>query len=278
MKLNNNAKVFYKDGDEKYLAKTTDLCFSAHQDDIEIMAYGPIAKCYRDKDNWFTGVVITDGAGSPRSGIYENYTNDEMKLIRIEEQRNAGVVGEYAATILLGYPSSVVKGKEKSDIKEDIKAIIREAKPETIYVHNLADKHATHVACAVTVLDAIRELEKEYRPNKILGLEVWRGLDWMVDSEKVCLDTSKYPNVEAAVLGVYDSQISGGKRYDLAAVGRRLANATFFESHDVDDMTSMSYAMDLTPLMESNISYTEYVNKYIESFKTNVNDMIDKFV
>ena len=76
MKLNKNAKVFYKDNDEKYLAKTTDLCFSAHQDDIEIMAYGPISKCYRDKDNWFTGVVITDGAGSPRSGIYADYSND----------------------------------------------------------------------------------------------------------------------------------------------------------------------------------------------------------
>ena len=278
MELNKNACVFYKDGDKNYLAKTTDLCFSAHQDDIEIMAYGPIAKCYRDSKNWFTGVVITDGAGSPRSGIYENYTNDDMKKIRIEEQRNAGVVGEYAATILLGYPSSVVKGSDKADLKEDIKAIIRETKPETIYVHNLADKHATHVACAVTVLDAIRELEKEYRPNKILGLEVWRGLDWMVDNEKVCLDTSKYPNVEAAVLGVYDSQISGGKRYDLAAVGRRLANATFFESHDVDDMTSMSYAMDLTPLMDTGVSYTEYVNKYIDSFKKNVNDMIEKFV
>ena len=278
MKLNKNAKVFYKDNDEKYLAKTTDLCFSAHQDDIEIMAYGPISKCYRDKNNWFTGVVITDGAGSPRSGIYENYTNEDMKAIRIEEQHNAAIVGEYASAILLGYPSSVVKGKEKTDIKEDIKAIIRATKPETIYVHNLADKHATHVACAVTVLDAIRELKDNEKPKKVLGLEVWRGLDWMVDNEKVCLDTSKYPNVEAAVLGVYDSQISGGKRYDLAAVGRRLANATFFESHDVDDMTSMSYAMDLTPLISSNISYTEYVNKYIESFKTNVNDMIDKFV
>ena len=278
MKLNNNAKVFYKDNDEKYLAKTTDLCFSAHQDDIEIMAYGPISKCYRDKNNWFTGVVITDGAGSPRSGIYENYTNEDMKAIRIEEQHNAAIVGEYASAILLGYPSSVVKGKEKTDIKEDIKAIIRATKPETIYVHNLADKHATHVACAVTVLDAIRELKDNEKPKKVLGLEVWRGLDWMVDSEKVCLDTSKYPNVEAAVLGVYDSQISGGKRYDLAAVGRRLANATFFESHDVDDMTSMSYAMDLTPLISSNMSYTEYVNGYIDSFKKNVNDMIDKFV
>lgn len=278
MKLNKNAKVFYKDNDEKYLAKTTDLCFSAHQDDIEIMAYGPISKCYRDKNNWFTGVVITDGAGSPRSGIYENYTNEDMKAIRIEEQHNAAIVGEYASAILLGYPSSVVKGKEKTDIKEDIKAIIRATKPETIYVHNLADKHATHVACAVTVLDAIRELKDNEKPKKVLGLEVWRGLDWMVDNEKVCLDTSKYPNVEAAVLGVYDSQISGGKRYDLAAVGRRLANATFFESHDVDDMTSMSYAMDLTPLISSNMSYTEYVNGYIDSFKKNVNDMIDKFV
>ena len=107
---------------------------------------------------------------------------------------------------------------------------------------------------------------------------MWRGLDWMVDKEKVCLDTSKYPNVEAAVLGVYDSQISGGKRYDNAAVGRRLANATFFESHDVDDVTSMSYAMDLTPLITENIDYVEYVNKYIDSFKKDVNDTIKKFM
>lgn len=278
MKLNKNAYVYYKDNNEQYLKKTTDLCFSAHQDDIEIMAYGPISKCYRDDKNWFTGVVITDGAGSPRSGIYENYTNEDMKKIRIVEQKNAAVVGEYAGVICLGYPSSVVKGTDKKDIKEDIKEIIRATHPETVYIHNLADKHATHVACAVTVLDAIRELDDSDKPSKVLGLEVWRGLDWMVDKEKVCLDTSKYPNVEAAVLGVYDSQISGGKRYDNAAVGRRLANATFFESHDVDDVTSMSYAMDLTPIITENIDYVEYVNKYIDSFKKDVNDTIKKFM
>lgn len=276
MKLNNNAYVYCKDDDKKMLAKTTDLCFSAHQDDIEIMAYGPISKCYRDKDNWFTGVVITDGAGSPRSGIYADYSNDDMKAVRIVEQTNAAVVGEYAGVICLGYPSSVVKGKDRESIREDIKEIIREAKPDTVYVHNLADKHATHVACAITVLDAIRELDPKDRPKRVLGLEVWRGLDWMLDSEKICLDTSKYPNVEAAVLGVYDSQISGGKRYDLAAVGRRLANATFFESHDVDDMSSMSYAMDLTPLVNGKMSYVDYVNKYIDSFKSNVDLMIEK--
>lgn len=276
MKLNNNAYVYCKDDDKKMLAKTTDLCFSAHQDDIEIMAYGPISKCYRDKDNWFTGVVITDGAGSPRSGIYADYSNDDMKAVRIVEQTNAAVVGEYAGVICLGYPSSVVKGNDRESIREDIKEIIREAKPDTVYVHNLADKHATHVACAITVLDAIRELDPKDRPKRVLGLEVWRGLDWMLDSEKICLDTSKYPNVEAAVLGVYDSQISGGKRYDLAAVGRRLANATFFESHDVDDMSSMSYAMDLTPLVNGKMSYVDYVNKYIDSFKSNVDLMIEK--
>ena len=49
MELNKNACVFYKDGDKSYLAKTTDLCFSAHQDDIEIMAlelYAPFFLYY----------------------------------------------------------------------------------------------------------------------------------------------------------------------------------------------------------------------------------------
>lgn len=278
MKLNDNAIVFYKDDNAEMLAKTTDLCFAAHQDDIEIMAYGPIAKCYRSEENWFTGVTITDGAGSPRSGIYENYTDEDMKKVRIVEQKNASIVGEYASQIMLGYPSSAVKSKDRTKVKEDIKEIIRACKPETIYIHNLADKHKTHVGTAIAVLDALRELEPKSRPNKVYAMEVWRGLDWVNDSEKVLFDTSKYPNVEAAVLGVYDSQISGGKRYDNATVGRRLANATFYESHDVDSFTSANYAIDMTPVINSNVSYIDYINGYIDRFKSNVDDMLNELM
>ena len=57
-------------------------------------------------------------------------------------------------------------------------------------------------------------------------------------------------NLQAALNGVFDSQISGGKRYDLAVMGRRLAHAPFHESHATDKQTGLTYAMDLTPLAQ----------------------------
>ena len=63
------------------------------------------------------------------------------------------------------------------------------------------------------------------------------------------MNVSDHENLQFALLGVFDSQIAGGKRYDLASMGRRRANATYFESHGVDATTGLSYAMDMTPLM-----------------------------
>jgi hypothetical protein len=93
------------------IARTTHLCISAHQDDIEIMAYHGIAECVGQKDQWFTGVVVTNGAGSPRSGIYGQYTDLEMQKVRILEQRKAAYVGEYACQIQLT-PSRVRRSQE----------------------------------------------------------------------------------------------------------------------------------------------------------------------
>jgi hypothetical protein len=84
------------------------------------------------------------------------------------------------------------------------------------------------------------------RPKSVCGCEVWRGLDWMMDGEKVAHHVAAHENLAAALNGVFDSQIAGGKRYDLATLGRRRANATFFESHAVDECESVSFAMDLT--------------------------------
>ena len=100
------AEVYIPDGlpVEQALARTTHLCFSAHQDDIEIMAAQPILECFQQKDKWFTGVVVTDGRGSPRNGLYEKYSDDEMRLVRFKEQRKAAIVGEFAAQVMLDYP------------------------------------------------------------------------------------------------------------------------------------------------------------------------------
>jgi len=236
---------------EQALARTTHLAVSAHQDDIEIMAAAAILECFQQEDKWFTGVVLTDGRGSPRSGLYGRYDDEQMRVTRFKEQFKAAVIGEYAAQVMLDYPSQAVKDGGDRQPVEDLAALLQAAHPRYVYTHNLADKHDTHVGTALKVIAAIRSLEEAVRPEKLYGCEVWRDLDWMLDSDKVPFDLTAHENLQAALLGVYDSQIAGGKRYDQASLGRRRANATYFESHGVDVTTGLSYAMDLTPLIHA---------------------------
>lgn len=245
------AEVFVPDAlpVERALARTTHLCVSAHQDDIEIMAAGPILECFQQKDRWFTGVVVTDGRGSPRDNLYKDYTDEEMRLVRFKEQNKAAIVGEYSAQVMLDYPSRIVKDASRPEPTGDIRALLEAAGPEIVYTHNLADKHDTHVSVALRVIAAIRDLPEARRPKKLYGCEVWRALDWMADVDKVPFDVSEHENLQAALLGVFDSQIAGGKRYDLASLGRRRANATYFETHGVDLTIGLSFAMDMTPLV-----------------------------
>jgi len=262
---------------EQALSRTTHLCFSAHQDDIEIMAAQPIVECFQQADKWFTGVVVTDGRGSPRNGLYEKYSDDEMRLVRFKEQRKAAIVGEFAAQVMLDFPSKVVKDAERNEPVEDILKILRATKPKYIYTHNLADKHDTHVGVALRVIEALRRLNQAERPEKIFGCEVWRGLDWMVDSDKVIMDLSAHENLQFALLGVFDSQIAGGKRYDLASMGRRRANATYFESHGVDDTTGLSYAMDMTPLMnDASLKPAEFAQGFVQRLSLDIQERVNR--
>lgn len=273
------AEIFVPDGQpvEQALARTTHLCFSAHQDDIEIMAVHPILECFQQKDKWFTGVVVTDGRGSPRNGIYEQYSDDEMRLVRFKEQRKAAILGEYAAQIMLDHPSKAIKDAARKEPAEDILTILRATKPATVYTHNLADKHDTHVGTALRVIEAIRKMDPAERPAQLVGCEVWRALDWMVDSDKLPMDVSDHENLQAALLGVFDSQIVGGKRYDLASMGRRRANATYFESHGVDLTTGLSYGMDMTPLIrDETIDPCNFAESLIQNFAQDVRDRLQR--
>jgi LmbE family N-acetylglucosaminyl deacetylase len=273
------AEIFIPDGQpvESALARTTHLCFAAHQDDIEIMAANPIVECFQQKDKWFTGVVVTDGRGSPRNGLYEQYSDDEMRLVRFKEQRKAAYVGEFAAQILLDIPSRIIKDASRQEPVDDILAILGATKPQIVYTHNLADKHDTHVGVALRVIEALRKLEPAERPERVVGCEVWRALDWMVDTDKLMMDLSDHENLQFALLGVFDSQIAGGKRYDLASMGRRRANATYFESHGVDNTTGLSYGMDMTPLMnDASLDPAEFVGGFIQRFANDVQQRIGR--
>jgi LmbE family N-acetylglucosaminyl deacetylase len=268
----------FKDEDEA-LFSTTDLCIAAHHDDIEIMAFGPISACFDDPDRAFTGAVLSDGAGSPRGGVYGAFTDGQMKEIRVEEQLNAARIGGYAAQCFLAFTSSELKDAGNFAPVDDIEALLLATLPKRVYTHNLADKHDTHVAVALRTIEALRRLPAEKRPEKVYSMEVWRGLDWLCDSDKAVFDTSAHPHLAAALLGVYDSQINGGKRYDSAALGRRFANATFFESHATDKSDSISFALDITELTENpGLSPQEFISRYIRAFEREVEGRIEKFI
>ena len=277
---NSTADLYVPDGTElaTALSRTTHLCIAAHQDDTEIMAYHGIAECFGQPDKWFTNVTVTNGAGSPRSGIYGHYTDEEMQGVRRVEQRKAAVVGGYSAQIQLDYTSSAVKDPKQTGVQEDLVTILRATRPRVVYLHNLADKHDTHVAVALRALAALRTLDPEARPNRVYGCEVWRDLDWMVDSDKQVLPVSTYPNLAAALVGIFDSQVSGGKRYDLAIAGRRLANATFLASHETDEEAAVTYAMDLTPLVsDPGLPITDYVAGFLDRTGKDIKARINKF-
>ena len=280
MKLHNpHADVFVPDRLEAAaaLARTTHICFSAHQDDIEIIAYHGVLECFGQKDKWFTGVVVTNGAGSPRAGLYANYTDEEMQKIRLVEQRKAAFVGEYGCQIQLGYTSGEVKDAANITVRDDILAILQAAKPQVVYLHNPADKHDTHVAVTLRAIDALRALDPAERPKKVYGCEVWRDLDWLPDEDKQALPVSGHSNIAAALVGVFDSQVVGGKRYDLATAGRRLANATYFASHAVDVETALTFAMDLTPLIaDPALPVSEYACRFIDKLRADVAGRIQK--
>jgi LmbE family N-acetylglucosaminyl deacetylase len=274
-----SAELFIPDGlaETEALARTTHACFGAHQDDIEIMAAAGIIDCFQRPDKWFMGVVVTNGAGSPRDDVYKDFSDEEMRVVRRKEQKKAAYVGEFSAQALLDFSSSAIKDGANLAPVEDIAALLRASSPEVVYTHNLADKHDTHVGVAFKVIAAIRSLPREERPKTLYGCEVWRDLDWMTDADKVPFNCSGHESLQAALLGVFDSQIAGGKRYDLATMGRRKAHATYFESHGTDTTTGLNFGMDLTPLIEDDtLDPGVFVQSFIERFSQELSSRFAK--
>ena len=278
MKLNRpGAEIWVPDGQAppEALRRTTHMGIGAHQDDVEILAQRGILDCYDRRDQWFTAVVVTDGAGSARSGPYADFTDDQMRAVRKMEQKKAGMVGDYSAVVLLDYTSGDVKTPKAPPIVADLAAILSAARPRIVYTHNLADKHDTHVGAALRVIEACRALPSDQRPARVLGGEVWRDLDWMCDPDKVALDVQDREALTTALLGVFDSQITGGKRYDLATSGRYRAHATYHQSHSLDATVALTFAMDLTPLVQSDsLDPLAYAKGYIERFGAEVADRV----
>ena len=253
-------------------ARTSHLGIGAHQDDLEFMAFHGISSCYEQNGAWFSGVTCTDGGGSSRKGKYAETSDDEMKIIRKEEQRRAAELGKYSFMAQLGYPSAVIKDAEKRNaLVDELEVLLLTTQPEIIYTHNPADRHATHVGVFLAAIEAIRRVPPFSRPKKVYGCEVWRDLDWLCHEDKMALDVSGHPDLAKQLNACFDSQIAGGKNYGDAVIGRRKANATFYDSHSSDVVDQLWFAMDLTELAEDEtLSINDFVDAKLKRFQSAV--------
>lgn len=281
MKLHNAAAdIFVPDGTppEAAFAQVTDLCVAAHQDDAEIMAYNAIADCYQRSDRLLCVVVLTDGGGSPRSGAYAGYTNEQIHIKRSQEQRDAARIGGYLA-VQLAWPSEAVRTGEKEAIEEELAALFLAMCPAVVYLHNPADRHETHLGAFLRALGALRRLPRQARPQKLYGMEVWRTLDWLSAEDKVVFDTARYPELAEAVITAYESQCTPQKRFDRAALGRRYANATFSAPRECDETDACNFGMDLTLLLEDDgLSPADFIMEKVRHFADDVQGLLTRFM
>lgn len=249
-------------------ARSSHLGIGAHQDDLEFMAYHGIATCYEQDSAWFSGITCTDGCGSARAGAFANKSDVEMAAIRVQEQRRAAKIGQYSYMMQLGLPSASIKDSNtRMELVDHLEHLLLVTQPEVLYTHNPADKHASHVAVFQATLDALRRIPPFSRPKQVYGCEVWRDLDWLEAEDKVALDVSQHPELAQLLNSCFESQIFAGKNYGEAVLGRRTAHATFHQSHSVDTVEKLCFAIDLTPLVEDDtIEVARFLRTKLERF------------
>lgn len=251
------------------LARTTHLGIGAHADDLEIFAISAILECFEHPERWFTGVTLSDGAGSAR-GALGAISDAELVARRRQEQREAARLGRYSAQLQFGYPSAQLKDRDARERAiDELVQVLRATQPEIVLTHNLCDRHDTHVATTLCVLRACQRLSASERPQQLLGCEVWRDLDWLVDAQRVALLADQQEPLQRALLEVFESQLGGGKRYDLATLGRRRAHATYSASHVSDAHEGLVFAMDLSELLHGG-DERQLVERAISAFREDV--------
>ncbi len=264
----NGARATSPLGGEVAWNEITHLAIGAHPDDLEFMAGHGIVQCEEPnaKSRGFGGVTVAAGA--------EDAT---MKQVRRLEQEAAAKLGGYKAIVTLDHLSRALKLGDRTSLVEDLKTILRQVKLEVLYTHNPMDKHDTHVAVCLSVIEALRALPPEKHPKVVYGCEVWRGLDWLMDNDKIPLDVSNGEPLLRKLMAVYKSQLVD-KAYDEAVLGRKRSNATFLDARASDQMKLCEYAVDMTPLIrDPKLSVETWVHSHIKDFESDVMGRLKRF-
>ena len=280
--VRSDAEMYIPDGvsQETALSRADILAICAHPDDLEVMAVPGILKAYAQGGLRFFGIVATNGVGSMRSVDYLDRSYLEMREVRIGEQKEAARLGRYSGLALLNYESGEVKDACFSEIDADLKNLIKEIRPEEVYLHNPFDRHDTHIAVCVRAISALRAVAAEtgWRPERVYGCEHWRGLDWLVHCDRVALPVHDPEHIADQLLHVYASQMMDVRKFDQAVRCRRVVNATYQEGHAIGSEQEVAYAVDLLPLVEDpTIKMVDYVRHTVDRFRSDIVSRLERF-
>jgi LmbE family N-acetylglucosaminyl deacetylase len=141
------------------------LVLSPHPDDDIIGCGGTIHK-YHLRGSEITSVYMTDGRkGNP--GCNE----EELVLIRKEEAKRASTIIGIDNLIFLDNRDSELTSNLKT-VKE-VSQIIKDTKPEAVFLPFLLDNHADHIATNSIFVQAIKNYKGDVA---CYGYEVWTPL------------------------------------------------------------------------------------------------------
>lgn len=276
---NKTADLYVPDGKpiQDALTRTSHLGICSAQDELEVAALHGVIECFGNAKQWFAGVVCTDGAESARTSPYVECSDRQMAVIRMNEQKEASRIGQYGLLAQLNYPSGVIRDPKHTALSEDLADILTATRPKIVYTHNPLARNDTHISIFVSVVEALRRVHPGRRPEKLYCCETWRGLEWVPETDRVVLDVSERTHLGDALLGLYDTQLADGLRFDQIFRARREANAGLLLSHRYPNAKQVIYAIDMSRLMsEDSINTLDFVVDLIDRFSDDIRERLGR--
>ncbi|MBR9679305.1 MAG: PIG-L family deacetylase [Nanoarchaeota archaeon] len=173
------------------------LVLSAHSDDQVLGLGGTIAKHSKQGDKVVT-VVYSAGEKSPV------WTLKKEKLItqRMQETINADKILGVKKTIFLKYPDVKLQ-KFQNELNEKTLKIIREYKPEKIYVHHKKDLHPDHMAVWKACEYSLKKIKNT---PEIYGYEVNSWFSPFTQQAELVVDITKEYKKKLRAIKCYKTQ------------------------------------------------------------------------
>lgn len=179
------------------------LAIGAHPDDVELLCAGTLAKCAKRGDDVYIAIATNGEAGSNKIG------RAEMAAIRQEEAKRAcEVIG--AKLIWMGFQDEFLFNDKETRIR--FIDVIREARPDVMFVHGPSDYHPDHRISGQIAIDAripatLHPVETSLPPcDKIPHIFLMDNIGGFEFEPEAYVDVTDVIDIKAEMLSRHKSQ------------------------------------------------------------------------